>query len=400
MAVTAVIEFRGPVDDDALRGVLTERLLAAHPRFGRRVVPGRWPLRAPYWEDVPVDLGDHLHRLPGERADLPAVVESLLSRPLDLRRPPWECHLVRGPAGDALVVRLHHCIADGIALASVLLNLIDGDSEPPARRPGGQGGVLPRLRTAARLVVAMTGSAIRLLLLPREPRTALTGRPGVTKRSAWTSALPLDEVRAVAAANGGSINDVLLAGTAGALRRYLLAAGNPPEDLRIFVPVNVRAGGTPPQGELGNRFGLLFPQLPVGEPDPLARVREVTRRMAALKVTGQAMATYRLIGLLGTLPPWTQALAGRVLGAKGSAVVTNVPGPRVPVRLAGTDVSRLMYWVPQVGSIGVGLSIFSYAGTVTVGVASDAALVPDPERLVDAMVAEFADLRRAAGLGG
>lgn len=396
MMVTAVLEFAEPVEIPALRAVLADRLLGAYPRFGQRVDPGRWPIRAPRWRPSEVDLDVHLQRLPGRSASLSTVVEQLLSEPLDLSHPPWQCHLMTTPTGDALVIRVHHCIADGIALASVLLALTDSPPDSPDAPAAGAPPAAGRFRLGG-AVWAGARSALRglqLVLLPPEPRTSLTGRPGVAKRAAWTPGLPLADVRAVAAAAGGSVNDVLLAVTAGALRRYLLPDG-PPPDLRVFVPVNVRPPGT---AQLGNRFGLLFPRLPVAIPDPLARVAAVARRMTALKATAEAASTYRLISLLGVLPGWSSTLAGRALGAKASAVVTNVPGPRQPVALAGARVSRLTYWVPQVGSIGVGISIFSYAGTVSIGVATDVGLVPDPSRLADAMTAEFAALRRAAGV--
>jgi diacylglycerol O-acyltransferase / wax synthase len=398
MMVTAVLEFAEPVDERGLRAVLAGRLLAAYPRFGQRIVRGRWPVRAPQWHDVDVDLDVHFQRVTSDGSGLSAVVDALLSRPLDLSRPPWHCHLVTGPAGDALVVRVHHAVADGIALAGVLLALTDeadpalGQSPPVeavAHRPTAP------LPSMVGLITGMAWNGLRLLALPREPRTELTGRPGIPKRSAWTPGLPLAQVRSVAAATGGSVNDVLLAVIAGALRRYLLDAGVQPPDLRVFVPVSVRPAGAPLRGQLGNRFGLLFPQLPVAEPAPIARVAAVSRQMAALKASTEAASSSSMIRILGTFPNWTHALAGRVLGSKATAVVTNVPGPRRPVRLAGAEVTRLTYWVPQVGSIGIGISIFSYAGAVCVGVATDAGLVPDPSRLTNAMTAEFDALRRA-----
>ncbi|MEP6464534.1 MAG: WS/DGAT domain-containing protein [Frankiaceae bacterium] len=392
MVVTAVLELADPIDEAALRTVLADRLLAGYPRFGQRVVPGRWPLRAPRWRDAEVDLDVHLQRLSTDDG-LPAVVQGLLSQPLDLARPPWQCHLVTARTGDALVIRLHHCIADGIALASVLLALTDEAPHSPGQQPVDARTPRPPIITAARQGAGTAWSGLRLLTLPSEPALPLTGARDAGKRAAWTSGMPFPEVRAVAAATGSSVNDVLLAVTAGALRRYLAAAGQRPEDLRVYVPVNVRSAASSRQ--LGNRLGLLFPRLPVAQADPLARVAAISRRMTVLKAGSEAAATAGLIRLLGMLPNWAHALAGRVLGAKGTAVVTNVPGPRRPVHLAGAEVSRLTFWIPQIGSIGIGISIFSYAGTVSIGVATDADLVPDPARLTAAMDAEFTELRLA-----
>lgn len=393
MMVTAVLTFAEPVDLPRLRAVLADRLLGGYPRFGQRIEPGRWPLRIPRWCDAEVDLDVHLRRLPSTGAELTTVVAALLSQPLDADRPPWQFDVVSTPTGDALVARVHHSLADGIALAGVLLALTDGPhSDPPRTVTPGR---FAALGSALIATVGMVGSGMRLLGLPPEPRSALRGRPGVAKRVAWTADVALSDLRAIAAATGGSINDVLLAVTAGAFRRYLLAAGERAPDLRVFVPVNVRPSTTTQPGHLGNHFGLLFPRLPVSITDPVARVAAVSRQMTARKATAEAAGTYQLLRLGGLLPRWCQALAGRVLGANASAVVTNVPGPRQPVTLAGAALTRLTYWVPQVGSIGVGVSIFSYAGTVTVGVASDADLVPDPSRLTEAMTAEFAALRSA-----
>lgn len=399
MVVTAVLEFGEPVDWGQLRRVLTDRLLSTYPRFGQRIVPGRWPLRAPRWCDTQVDLDRHLQRMPDEMT-LAAAVETLLSRPLDPTRPPWQCQLVATPTGDALVIRVHHCLADGIALAGVLLTLTDSESVRPrvgAAAPApvrrGPAGVASTLGMGA----GTAWHAVRLLTMRREPRTSLTGRLGTRRAAAWAPTMAFAEVKAVATATGASVNDVLLAVTAGALRRYLLAEGGEPRNLRVFVPVSVRPRGSPPTA-LGNRLGLLLPQLPVAEPKPLARVTAISGQMDVLKLTAEAGATAILIRLLGLFPEWAAALAGRILGAKATAIVTNVPGPRQPVRLAGAELARLTFWVPQVGSVGVGISILSYAGTVSIGVATDSGLVPNASRLTDAMTEEFAELRRAVEL--
>jgi len=407
MVITAVLEFVGPVDRPRLQHMLIDELAHRYPRFGQRVVPGRWPVRRPAWQEVgELDLDYHLQQVevPGSLAEsLPGLVSRVLSRPLDMTRPPWQFLLVTGPASSALIARLHHCIADGIALASVLLTLTD--SEPartqaasPTPSPAPRPVLLEPIATALRLAAGVGVTSLQIMASRPDPHTALRGRLAEAKGAAWTDPLELAGVKAVAAAAGGSVNDVLLAVTAGALRRTLLSAGQEPADLRVFVPVNVRRPGAPVPARLGNRFGLLLLRLPVAEADPLARVRAVSTRTRALKAGAQALATYTLLNVMGASPAPMQRWGVRLLGTKASAIVTNVPGPRQPTSLAGSTVSRLIYWVPQPGSIGIGVSIFSYAGGVTLGVAADAGLMPDPAQLTAAMVAEFDLLRGAAGV--
>ena len=447
MTITGVLRFAAPADWQRLRDVVGVRLVGRFPTFSRRPVPSRSPLQQATWDDDPrFDLDAHLVRVALPRADLEAYVGDLLARPFDLTRSPWELHLVdhpadgHGPASSAVVARLHHCIADGIALASVLVSLTDDAPDAPvedggglpapsvllgrrgrtrtAHRPGAVrraadgtaevAGVVgapdparawrrPReLAGAVRFGASVAATAVRLLLLSRDPRTRLRGRPGPAKRAAWAEPVPLDDVKAVAAGLGASVNDVLLAATAGALRRHLLAHGEPARDVRVFVPVNLRPVDVPVPRTLGNRFGLVLVPLPVSLPDPAARVRAVRDHVARSRVRSEAGATFALVSLLGFLPSWLHGAVLRVLGAKTTAIVTNVPGPREPVWLAGRRVEDVVFWVPQAASVGLGVSLFSYAGRVLVGVAADARLVPDPRALADGVRAELDTLRAAA----
>ncbi len=195
-----------------------------------------------------------------------------------------------------------------------------------------------------------------------------------------------------------TINDVLLAALTGALRRYLVERGaEPVEDLRAFIPVNLRPLDEPIPRELGNRFGLVFLELPVKEEEPRRRLRELKRRMDVLKRSPEAAVTFGTAGRGG--PDAHGGVEQRivdVLGPRGTLVMTNVPGPRHPVYLAGTRLAGLMFWVPQAAKVGLGVSIFSYAGQVTVGVSVDAGLVPDPHRVVHAFQDELRTLAAGA----
>jgi WS/DGAT/MGAT family acyltransferase len=398
-------------------------------------LPSGSPFEQPVWADDPeFSLDRHLVDA-GQVADddeLAAVVNQLLSTPLDMHHSPWQFHVVLVPAADgrratsALVARLHHCIADGIALASVLLSLTDDDADsvgdeaetdlagPDPRRPGirtrltagshdlapvaGVDPLAPRsLRQALDAVVfgwRVLSTGVGLLMATRDPRTRLAGRLGTDKVAAWSRPLDLGVVKRVAAALDATVNDVLLAVTAGALRRHLAAHGDVPHDLRVFVPVDLRPRGEPVPPTLGNRFGIVFVKLPLSVADPVARVRAVHDRMAAVKAGAQAASTFAILSVVGALPSWAHRIAVRVLGAKSTAIVTNVPGPTAPVYLAGARLVRLTFWVPQAGSVGLGVSILSYAGDVTIGVAADRNLVPDPQLLVAAAEDELADLVR------
>ena len=237
-------------------------------------------------------------------------------------------------------------------------------------------------------------TGVGLLLATRDPRTRLSGRLGSAKVAAWSQPLDLAVVKRVAAALDATVNDVLLAVTAGAIRRHFTDHGEVPHDLRIFVPVDLRPRDEPVPATLGNRFGIVFVKLPVSLDDPLARVRAVHERMTQVKGSAQAASTFAILAVVGALPSWAHRLAVRILGAKSSAIVTNVPGPTRPVFLAGSRLVRLTFWVPQAGSVGLGVSILSYAGDVTIGVAADRNLVPEPSRLVAAAEHELADLAR------
>ena len=399
MMITGVIEFDAPVDWDKLTEVVAERLVERYPKFSQRIARGGLLTRA-RWEDDPAFvLADHLPRVqlaaPGDRAALEALVGDLLSTPLDLSGSPWQLHLIDGYGdGCAVLARLHHSIADGIALAGVLLSLTDSAVDvPPAaaaepRRPN-------PLRTAWAVLRGLM-TFLRLLTLTPDPQTVFRGPLQPVKRAAWSEPIPLDEVKRVARANGGTVNDLLMAAASGALHRYLAAHGQPTPDVRVMVPVDLRRGAPVPR-DLGNRFGLVFLPLPTGTADPHQRLRAVQRSMNRLKRTDEPAVTFAVLELLGLLPGFVEKIAIRIFGAKGTAVMTNVPGPPGELTLAGSKVSGIQFWVPQAGRVGVGVSILSVSGAVTIGVASDVSLVPDPQEIVDGFLADYAVLAESAG---
>jgi diacylglycerol O-acyltransferase / wax synthase len=189
-----------------------------------------------------------------------------------------------------------------------------------------------------------------------------------------------------------SINDVLLSCVSGAIRNYLRSRGETVDgvEIRAMVPVNLRPLKDALQ--LGNKFGLVPLTLPVGIENPLERLLEVKRRMGDLKTGYQALLAFAILGVVGSLPKMVQDQVLAIFGNKSTAVMTNVPGPPVPIKMAGETLSRVMFWVPQSGDIGMGVSILSYAGGVQFGLMTDTVLCPDPQKIIDGFAPEFEKL--------
>jgi WS/DGAT/MGAT family acyltransferase len=436
MVVNAVIWFDEAIDLSRAREIVKHRLVDEFPRFRQRVAE---PLgRPPRFEDHPeFDVHQHLHRLalpaPGDRAALQDLVSDLITPPLDPTRPLWHVYLIEGfGEGCALLFRIHHCIADGIALARVMLSLTDEKPDAaiaaplPASHAGGADArvrsllrpATAALSTGRRLVgaglhegmetvlhpshaarlAAMAGEDVgtlaKLLTAPSDSRTVLRGALHGTRRVAWSRPFRLDRVKRAGKRSGATINDVLVAALTGALHRYLAERDSSVDELHVMVPFNLRALDQPLPRDLGNDFGLILLTLPVGIPDTQARLREVKMRMDAIKNSHEGPIAYGMLSAIGMTPP---AVEDRLIGFfsdKASAVVTNVPGPRSEVYFAGSPVRGVLVWAPCSGSIGMTVSIFSYAGKVTVGFMTDTGLVPDPQPLVKAFDAELRTLCR------
>jgi WS/DGAT/MGAT family acyltransferase len=405
MVVCGFIELATPITRSQLEEVIRRRLLVIE-RFTQRVVEPVTHLGAPRWEADPnFDLIHHLVDLepaPRDERELQEVLAKLVSEPLDRSRPLWRMHFVpRYGAGSLLIVRTHHCVADGFAQLHVLLALCDaGPSRIAVPEPS-----VSALREATQALrepwhvgallakgADFTASLAHLVASPVDPPTPLKGPLAVPKRVAWTPSLPLPALKQLAARLEVTINDVLVACVAGSLRRYLaLRRSDPNVQLHAMVPVNLRSREEA-LTELGNRFGLLIFPLPVDVADPVERLAKVKARMDEAKRSPDAVVSMGLLWGMGLVPVPLERLLVAFFAPKASLVLTNVPGPRTRVRLGGSEVSRLMFWVPQSGRLGVGISLVSYAGSVVVGVMTDAALVPDPQEVVAGFVEELAAL--------
>ncbi len=227
--------------------------------------------------------------------------------------------------------------------------------------------------------------------LSPDPPTTFKGRLGVQKRCAWSHPIPLSDVKAVSKVCGGTINDILLSAVAGALGRYLRRKGEPIGGLNIraVVPVNLRPPDEPLR--LGNAFGLVFLSLPVGISDPFERLNELKRGMDKIKGTPEAMVAFGILAAIGAATSTIQDFVLKLFAMKATAVMTNVPGPREDRFFAGKPIKDLMFWVPQSGKLGLGVSILSYSGKIYLGVATDAGLVPDPQAILDEFYNEMSD---------
>ncbi|MBP7370739.1 MAG: wax ester/triacylglycerol synthase family O-acyltransferase [Arenimonas sp.] len=435
MMITGVMMFEKPVDIVKLKKVINDRFMA-YPRFRQKVVDTATGTCWQDDEDFDLDWHVRLTALPG-KADKPALerfVSLLASTPLDQTKPLWQFHLVdKYDGGSALIMRIHHCYADGIALVQVLLSMTDSqdkankekslaktwlknDGSAVNSRMGainryvklgesilGKGMDLYRDPSIAS-VVAKEGAEIArelafALSLSDDPATVLRGRLGVRKRVAWAPPLPLEEVKTISRYFNATVNDVLMASMAGALRSYMIDRGENVDGLtiRATVPVNLRP--LEHAKKLGNHFGLVFLDLPVGEADPSVRLQRVVECMTQLKQSRQAIVAFGLLATIGMLPPAVQQLALELFSRKATTVATNVPGPQMPLYMAGVKIVEQMFWVPQTGSIGLGVSILSYNGNVHFGLIADAKLMPDPDGVIQRFIPEFEKLLYIALMG-
>jgi WS/DGAT/MGAT family acyltransferase len=209
---------------------------------------------------------------------------------------------------------------------------------------------------------------------------------------AWNEPLPLDGVKAIGKALGCSVNDVLLACVAGAIGQYLRDRGEDPagKEIRAMVPVNLRP--LEDAWKLGNRFGLAPLVLPVGIENPIERVYAVRRRMSEMKGSYQPLLAFGILALTGLFIKPVQDFVLGLFAKKTTAVMTNVPGPAVPLKFCGSTLRQTIFWVPASGHVGVGISILSYAGGVQFGLITDRRLCRHPQDIIDRFEPEFEKL--------
>jgi diacylglycerol O-acyltransferase / wax synthase len=256
-----------------------------------------------------------------------------------------------------------------------------------------QAGETARAPGHARRLVGAVGrdgaTAVRLLLTPADAATPIKGDPGISRRVSWSEPLSLPRIKRVAHSHNATVNDVLLAAVSGALRHYLQDRDSAVYEIQAMVPFNLRALDQPVPRDLGNKFGLVFLPLPVGVSGSYRRLVEVHHRMSKLKRSRDASVSYALLSASGLAPEPFERRIVDIFSGKGTAVMTNVPGPHEPVYLAGTPVRTVLFWAPTSGHIGMSVSIFSYRDEVTVGLMVDAALTPNPGKIISQLEREL-----------
>ena len=432
--VGAVAVLDGSVHFEALQGTLGVRLGALR-RYRQRPAPPPFGLGSPTWEDDPdFDPRRHLRRVtvraPGREDELHRVVDSLFAIPMDPRHPLWEAYLIEGLAGgrSALFVKAHHCMIDGVSGAQVLELVTDAAEQSAAcgapnglpghasqgervalDRPGrgrlkSLGSALAAVASPGFVLACVRGAveaAGVVAWLAREPPRPLpfNGPLGEARRIVWSS-FALDDFLAMRGAFGCKVNDVVLAVIAGALRRYLLAHGVAGEQLRVraLVPVNVRRDHE--RLALGNRVSAMFSALPVDVADPVERLRRVTLEMRALKERRQPQAVELALAVADALPAAAVPLVTRLVAhwPVVNTVCTNVPGPRETRYVLGCRVLEIHPIVPIAIGLGLGFAILSYDGKLSISATADARLVPDAERVAEALVVSAGELRAALGV--
>jgi WS/DGAT/MGAT family acyltransferase len=418
MVVSAIFQLDGGVRPAAMKQLVFERLLC-HARFRQRADDRHYP---PRWlEDGLPQIDYHVHlrplKGPDAQAQLRAAIAAELGGELDRFRPLWRVVLF-SRRGHPLTVlfRGHHAMGDGIALLHTLLGCTDAAVRKRGRASGVTehvahggplGGLIDQLEAANRALEKLrraaaddlrhprhlvqqladgrqlAGAVARLLTLPEDNPPLLRQPLGGRRAVAWIEALPLARFRRAAQAQGVKLNDLFMAIVAGAVGGYLRAMVPdlpPAQNLRVSIPVNLRSGET---AGSGNCFGLVLLDLPVGAGNARERLETVARRMSALKDSGEARAVLLGLAAAGHLPVMLEKKLVEQVAGKAAAVVSNLHGPGRQQKIGGGTIRSLVFWPPQSGGIGLGVSLFSYAGKLSIGVSVDTVLVGNPQLLID-----------------
>ncbi|MDH3687725.1 MAG: wax ester/triacylglycerol synthase family O-acyltransferase, partial [Myxococcales bacterium] len=370
---------------------------------------------------------------PGNERQLKRMAGRIFSQRLDREKPLWELWVIEGLEGDrvAIVSKVHHCMVDGVSGSELISALLSPEPQekPDPAKPWKPREVPSQLTLGAGEVArAMRGpleAAAALGRLVRDEdhdRHQLTERLSALRRMAsdfgggttlpfnqpvgphrrldWMP-MPLEAIKEVRRAVGGTVNDIVLAVTAGAVRQYLMQSRGltlTDERMSVMAPVSVRSASE--RSDLGNRVSAWNVQLPIAEPDPLRRLADIREQTEEMKASKRAEAAEMLTQATEWTGSMLLSLGARLahLGTPFNLVVTNVPGPRTPLYLLESRLLEIHPHVPLMGTLGLGIALFSYDGTLSWGFSSDWDLVPDLHDLVLATEQSFGALREAAGL--
>jgi diacylglycerol O-acyltransferase len=441
MHIGSVAIFEGPAPSYESVCAMVESKLALVPRYRQKVRFVPFGLGRPVWVDDPhFNLIYHVRQtalpIPGGNEELRNLVGRVMSQQLDRSKPLWEMWMVEGlDAGRwALLSKVHHCMVDGVSgtdLLSVVLDMAR-DAEPPTvseiwhPRPEPTSAQILREALVERAVspYEMLRSARAATRAPRElvsrlnetahglaamrgllrsAQSTLNGPIGPHRRWAWARS-QLSDVKAVRAALGGTVNDVVLAVITNGFRELLQSRGEAvaEQTVRTMVPVSVRAASE--RGTYNNRVSAMFAELPVGIADPVERLDSIRTQMEGLKESKQAVAGEVLTSLSGFAPPMLLSLGTRVFmrfpQRSLNTVTTNVPGPQFPLYAAGRRMLEAFPYVPLAGTVRIGIAIFSYDGMLNFGITGDYDTAADVGVLAGGIEAGMSELLGVAERAG
>jgi diacylglycerol O-acyltransferase len=440
MHVASCMAFDGPppTHDELVAHV--EARLHLVPRYRQRLAFVPFGQGRPVWVDDPhfntrYHVQHHALPPPGSEEQLKHLVGRAFSQQLDRNKPLWELWLVEGLRDGrfAILGKTHHALVDGISGVDITTVLFDLHPEPAPVAPPDHPWVPHPLPSAAELLAdallersTMPAEAIRglraTLRTPRRvarrlledltavgsftlpgvrsaPPSPLNVRIGPHRRFTWVEE-ELERVKAVKNALGGTVNDVMLAAVAGGLGRWLRAHGHPTIDLvlRAMIPVSVRSEEA--RGALGNQVAAVWASLPVGETDPAEQLALVRTEMEGLKESHQAVGARLLTELTGFAPPTVLAQAARLQARQRyfNLVITNVPGPQLPLYVLGRRMQAIYPMVPLAQHLALGVAIMSYDGRIAFGLNADYDALPDVELLAGHLAEALDELALAAGV--
>ena len=423
----------GGIDFPAIKRA-TESVLHLIPRYRQRL---KWiPFENhPVWvDDRRFNIDYHIRHTalprPGGDEQLKRLCARIMDQPLDRARPLWEFWVVEGLARGrfAVISKMHHCMLDGQAgadLAHILLATTPhaelNEPVPYIPRPSPTAMELFRDSLAQRLAMPLRAAAglrhfaqataearAELWLRVRAVAdllgwavapasdTPINGRVGPHRRFEWL-VTPLADVKRIAKRLECTVNDVVLAAVTGAVREFLMRRRVRPEriDFRVSAPVSVRQTGQ--RGEMGNHVSSWIIQLPIGEPDPLAQMARIHAVTEELKRSRQALGVETMMAVAEWTPSVLLSLGARAAAGPINMIVTNVPGPQLPLYLLGARLVEIFPQVPLLQTTGIGVALMSYDGKLCWGINADYEIVPDLRHFVRAVDTALARLAAAAG---
>ena len=437
VAACAVFEGRAPAYEDLVDEIVSRLHLV--PRYRQRLAFVPFGQGRPVWVDDPhFKVTYHVRHTglprPGGEDELKRLASRVFSQALDRSRPLWELWLVEGLAGDrfALLSKTHHALVDGVSGVDIATVLFDASPDPMPVAPPDHEWVARPLPTNAQLLAdalveratvpgeiargvratwrgprqvagklgeGLVGvGALAFAGLQAAPPSPFNVRIGPHRRFTWVRG-ELDQFKAIKNSLGGTVNDAVLAVVAGGLGRYMRLHGEPTDGvvLKAMVPVSVRADVE--RGALGNRVAAMWAPLPVGTMDPVQRLLMISRSMDGIKESGQAVGAQVLTGLSGFAPATIMAQAARLQARQRlfNVVVTNVPGPQIPLYVLGSELEAIYPMVPLAENTALGIAIMSYNGQMNFGLTADYDALGDVEVLADELRGSVEEMVAAAG---